>query len=261
MKFALLIFATAFLFLSCKPSYNVDFLTREVTVEGKTYGYRVYVPPGRQPGEKLPVMLYLHGSGSRGSDNKTQVEGFSKFISDNPQNYNFIIVFPQGRAETFWDPENLAQAVAALDQTVKEFDGDDKRLYVAGWSLGAVGAWHAAVLYQNKFAALVPIAGRIKPMMEFEGEKSSPKILELAGAEKPFDAFAEKLKNTPVWIFHGGDDKSMPTTESRAMIEALQRAGNKDAKHTEFEGMGHFAVEPAFTTPELFTWLTKQRLK
>jgi predicted peptidase len=239
---------------------DVEFLSREIRVGENTYGYRVYVPKDRQPGQKLPVLLYLHGSGSRGTDNRSQVEGFNKFIKENPQNFNFIIVFPQGRAETFWDPAMLEQAIAALDQTVKEFDGDEKRLYVSGWSLGGVGAWHAALLYPHKFAALVPIAGRITPI-DVELNNSSPQILSLADAEKPYDAFAEKLKEIPIWIFHGGKDISVPVNESREMSRALKKAGNPDFHYTEFEGMGHYSVEAAFTSPDLFAWLAEQRLK
>lgn len=257
-----IILGLALLFLSsCSSLRNdVDFLRREVRVGENTYGYRVYVPKDRQPGQKLPVMLYLHGSGSRGTDNEQQVRGFNKFIKDNPQNFNFIIVFPQGRPETFWDPAMLEQATRALDQTVKEFDGDEKRLYVSGWSLGGVGSWHAALLYPNKFAAVVPIAGRIVPM-DFELANSSSEILAMANAPDPYKAFAEKLKGTPIWIFHGGKDESMPLTESRAMNEALKQAGNPDLHYTEFEGMGHYSVEAAFTSPELFAWLAKQQLK
>lgn len=261
MKKLAIIIAVSFLILACKPKFPpVEFLKRQVTAGDKTYGFRVYVPKDRQPGQKLPVMLYLHGSGSRGTNNESQIEGFNKFIGENPQNYNFIIVFPQGSAETFWDPAMLAQAMAALDQTVKEFDGDEKRLYVSGWSLGGVGAWHAALLYPNKFAALVPIAGRITPI-DVELNNSSPEILAMANAEKPYDAFAEKLKDTPIWIFHGGKDMSVPVNESREMNRALKKTGNPNYHYTEYEGMGHYSVDSAFKTPELFAWLAEQRLK
>jgi len=250
------LFLSLSLVFSCNRN-AVEFLKREVTVGGTTYGYRVYVPKERPVGQKFPVMLYLHGSGARGSDNESQIEGFRKFIADNPQNYKFMMVFPQGDAKGFWDPKMLEQAVAALDQTVKEFDGDDKRLYVSGWSLGAVGAWHAPILYPGKFAAAVPVAGRITPL-DFEYPASSPEILAIAQSDKPFEAFAEKLRDTPIWVFHGGKDPSVPVNESREMNKALKKAGNADFHYTEFEGMDHYSIEAAFTTPELFDWLAKQ---
>ncbi len=251
-----------FLLLSACTGFrhNVEFSRREVTVGQNTYKYRVYVPKDRAPDQKLPVMLYLHGSGSRGTDNEAQIQGFNKFIGENPQNFNFIVVFPQGHSDTFWDSAMLAQAIAALDQTVKEFNGDEKRLYVAGWSLGGVGAWHAPILYPGKFAAVVPIAGRILPI-DIEEANSAPEILALAKSEKPFEAFADKLKDVPVWIFHGGKDMSVPVNGSREMNRALKKVGNKNFHYTEYEGMDHYSVEAAFTTPELFTWLSEQRLK
>ena len=83
MKRLSILLVFSFLIFSCKSRLPLtDFLKREVTVGDKTYGYRVYVPPGRQPGEKLPVMLYLHGSGSRGTDNESQIEGFDAAAKD-----------------------------------------------------------------------------------------------------------------------------------------------------------------------------------
>jgi predicted esterase len=95
--------------------------------------------------------------------------------------------------------------------------------------------------------------------MDFELNNASPEIFALANTEKPFDAFAGKLKDTPVWIFHGGKDESMPLTESRAMNESLKKAGNPDVHYTEYEGMGHYSVEAAFTEPKLFEWLAAKR--
>lgn len=250
-----------FLFTACaRPKYGVDFLKRSVVVDSETYNYRVYVPPGRHPGQKLPVMLFLHGSGSCGDDNEAQIGYFDKIIGENPQNFSFIVVFPQARTGTFWNTQMIGQAVAALDQTVKEFDGDEKRVYLAGFSMGGLGAWHTATLYPGKFAALVPIAGRIMPSPR-ERASMSPDLLALVDAPKPFEAFAEKLKSTPTWIFHGGSDEVVPVAASRRMNKALLDTGNTDVHYTEYEGMGHYSIESALSSPELFAWLAKQKLK
>ena len=45
------------------------FAERSVTFAGKKYLYRVFVPKNRDPNKKIPVMLFLHGSGARGNDN------------------------------------------------------------------------------------------------------------------------------------------------------------------------------------------------
>ena len=250
-----------FLFWSCitPNKYGVGFLKRQVTVGENTYGYRVYVPTNRQPDEKLPVMLFLHGSGSCGDDNEAQTAYFDKIIGVNPRNFSFIVVFPQAGAGTFWNTRMIEQAIAALDQTVKEFNGDEKRLYVSGFSMGGLGAWHTAVLNPGKFAALVPIAGRVMPSPR-EREAVSDDLISLADSPKPFEAFAEKLKNVPTWIFHGGKDEVVPVAASRRMNRALLEVGNSDVHYTEYEGMGHYSIESALTEPKLFEWLAKQKL-
>jgi predicted peptidase len=261
MKKALVLLVFIFLYVSCKPAYPpVEFLKRSVTVGENTYGYRVYVPKDRQPGQKLPVMLYLHGSGSNGEDNEAQLKDFKKTIGESPQNFSFIVVLPQARAGTFWNTQMIEQAIAALDQTVKEFDGDQKELYLTGWSMGGMGAWHTAVLYPGKFAALVPIASRIMPT-PVERESLSPDLLKLVNAPEPLNAFGEKLSDIPTWIFHGDQDQVITVGASRRLNQALLDAGNPDVHYTEYAGMGHYSIEAALTDPKLFEWLVKQRLK
>jgi predicted peptidase len=261
MRKALVLITFLFLIASCKPKFPpVEFLKRQVTIGENTYAYRVYVPKDRQPGEKLPVMLYLHGSGSCGDDNEAQIANFNKFIGENPRNFSFIVVFPQARTGTFWDTRMIEQAIAALDQSVKEFGGNEKRLYLSGWSMGGLGAWHTAALYPGKFAALVPIAGRIMPSPR-EREDMSPDLLTLVDSPKPFEAFAERLKDLPVWIFHGERDEVVTVAASRRMNQALIEVGNTDVHYTEYAGMGHYSIESALTEPKLFEWLAKQQLK
>lgn len=87
-----------------------EFSTRTVTVGNTVYGYRVYLPMDRQPSQKLPVMLYLHGSNRRGDNNQDQLLDIGDQIKANPQNFSFIIVFPQCRPDKFWAGEMNEQA-------------------------------------------------------------------------------------------------------------------------------------------------------
>jgi predicted peptidase len=79
-----------------------DFLERSLSVNGKSYQYRVFLPESRDPNKQLPVMLYLHGSGSRGDDNLAQVDSFGSAVVPVKDKIDFIIVIPQCRKDTFW---------------------------------------------------------------------------------------------------------------------------------------------------------------
>lgn len=241
------------------------FLKREIKIGAETFGYRVYVPANHNLKTKLPVMLYLHNNGANGIDNEKQIKGFDKAIASNPKIFNFIIVFPQARPNSYWIGTQTEQAIKALDQTVTEFNGDTQRLYLAGHSLGAYGTWTTAVLYPNKFAALVPIAGGIVPPFKLS-EKAKllfPKqVIDILDAPNPYEALAAKIGNTPIWDFHGADDESIPVKESRDIVEALKKNGNKNVNYTEYAKTNHNnALLKAFAEAALYEWLDKQRLR
>lgn len=242
-----------------------ELLKRQVKISAQTYGYRVYVPKNRNPKKKLPVMLFLHGNGVNGTDNEKQIQGIDQIVYKNPEFFNFIIVFPQAGPNTIWIGDMTTQALKALDQTVEEFNGDPKRLYLSGFSMGGYGTWTTAALYPNKFAALVPVAGGIIPPFQipaFLKKTFPPEIVAILDASDPYNALAKRIGNKPVWLSHGTDDEAVPVTESRKISEALKKNGNKNVFYTEYAGANHNSVFlKAFKEPKFYQWLTKQKLK
>jgi predicted peptidase len=258
---------TAFILLaSCGaygPKYSEqDFPARSVSVKGESYAYRIYVPANRKPGEKLPIMLYLHGSNRRGTDNEQQLGDLAENIKGYPDRFSFIVVIPQCRPDMFWAGPMLEQAIAALDQTVKEFGGDENRLYIAGYSMGGFGTWQTAITYPDKFAAIVPVAGGVEPIGEpSEREKAmlSPQAAAAASSPNVYAAYAHVLKDKPVWIVHGEKDESIPVDQAQNMAAALKAAGSTKVVYSELPGVGHGSIVQAFQDPKLFEWLLKQR--
>ncbi|MEP7214450.1 MAG: prolyl oligopeptidase family serine peptidase [Acidobacteriota bacterium] len=240
-----------------------EFPSRTVSVNGHEYKFRIFVPANHDTSKPIPVMLYLHGSGARGEDNQSQVDGLRDFVREHPERFPFVIVLPQCRPELFWAGEMMDQAIAALDQTVKEFNADPDRLYLAGYSMGGFGVWQTAVTYPNKFAALVPIAGGIKPQGPLPAEQKamlSDAVRKAADSDDPYKGFADAIGNTPVWVFHGGTDDVVKPEGSRQMVATLKANGNPNVRYTEFENVGHDSIGNAFNEPGLFEWLQKQTL-
>lgn len=267
MKFFLLTGLVLVLSFSCAkrpdgsniPSFSPDvFLERSGKRGSETFRYRVFVPKDRKPGERLPVMLYLHGADDRGDDNQLQLRGLAEHIKTHPQDFRFIIVFPQCPANRFWDNEIIWQAEDALQQSISEFDGDESRLYLAGFSLGGFGVWTRAVTHPMEFAAIVPMSGRVLPRPN-EKNQLGDYVLELADAPDPYADYADRIGNTPVWIFHGADDRTVPVDGSRRMLQALKNVGNENVIFSELQGIGHYTVDAAFGNPDLFTWLARQK--
>lgn len=215
------------------------FLDRTTRAGATTYRYVVYVPFDWTPERAWPVILFLHGVGERGTDGLRQSEvGLGRAIRMNADRVPAIVVFPQLQPEQRWLGEPAEAAMQALDEAIEEFNGDPQRLYLTGLSLGGFGVWHLALAHPDRFAAIVPVCGGV-------------------GAETPAAA-ARKLRDVPVWLFHGADDDIIPVAESRRMDVAMRRAG-ADVRYTEYKGVAHNSWERAYAEPELWPWLFTQR--
>src|SRR4029077_5466750 len=114
--------------------------------------------------QKWPVILFLHGAGERGSDGLLQTDvGLGHAIRMNPSRGPFVIVMPQCRRDMLWtDPAMQAQALAAVERSIKEFRGDRDHIYLTGLSMGVYVTLDLSAKYPGKFAALVVICGGIR---------------------------------------------------------------------------------------------------
>ena len=259
MKIALILIA-AFVTFSCSDDNwrESSFPARELTLDGNTFKYRKYVPEDRDPSSKIPVMLYLHGSGARGDDNREQLGGFPEWIKEHPERFQFAIVFPQCPAGTFWTAPQIKKALAVLDKTVSEINGDQTKLFLAGYSMGGFGVWQTAIAYPDKFAAIVSVAGGVVPLgvvSATDRSLLSTQVATAAAAPDVFQAYADALKDVSVWIVHGDEDDSVPVEQSRKLAAALKAAGANDLNYRELPGVDHASVGNAFRDEKLFEWL------
>lgn len=219
--------------------------TRSVRVDKTEYTYQVYVPAAAAQNEKLPVIVFLHGIGQRGEGGFLPKSGAMTAVIENyMRQANAIIILPQCRTGRYWsDAEMTRMTLAATDDATKEFGGDADRTYLIGVSMGGYGAWSIAAEHAGKFAAVVPICGGSS----------------LRGGDR-FTSVARRIGRTPVWAFHGAEDRIVPVTESRGMVEALRAAGG-DVRYNEYAGVGHNVWTNALREPGLLPWLFSQRRK
>jgi predicted peptidase len=235
------------------------FLERSVTLSDHQYRYRVWLPAHYTKLRHWPVILFLHGSGERGDDNLRQLSaGLAPALARFSDRYRAVILFPQCRDGQEWYGDMELQTLAALEQTIREFHGDRRRIYLTGVSMGGSGAWYLA-RHRRLFAAVAPICGEVArdPDDPFPVEPP-PDLARIAGAPDPFGALAA-LISAPVWAFHGTIDDQVPVTQSRRMVAALRRMG-KDVNYTEYPGVSHDSWDLAYADPDLPRWLLQQRL-
>lgn len=231
------------------------FVEREVRVAGTSHRYRVFVPAATRRG-KRPVIVFLHGSGERGNDNRKQLAvGLAPYVEKHAGEFPAIVVFPQAAEDSEWS-DNVTMTLAALDAAVREFGGDPDRVYLTGMSMGGYGTWDLALREPRRFAALVPVCGGIVA----PDRRPTLQVGPMAGVSDPFAETARRLHDVPVWIFHGARDDVVPPEQSRQLEAAFKAAGASNARYTEFPEANHNSWDPAYSqTPELWPWLFAQR--
>lgn len=234
-----------------------EFVPREVVLDGQTYRYQVFVPASRFRTGKPPVVLFLNGSGERGRDGvKQTMAGLGPYLRQHADDFPALAVFPQAPEGTEWTEAAGPVAFAALDAAVREFGGDPDRIYLTGMSMGGYGTWELALQQPDRFAALVPVCGGIT--VDWSDARPGLRAHSVAAAADPFAAAAQRLKDVPVWIFHGGRDDVVPPAQSRRMDAALKAAGARDARYTEFPDANHNSWDATYAHAPMWDWLFAQ---
>lgn len=227
------------------------------TIASQSLGYRLYVPESYSADKTYSLLLYLHGSGERGNDNKRQIADVDqsylirRIINDEPLRENFIIVAPQCPGDDKWvnyqdhlpgtyvlnetpqtQSSKLVMSLLQKELTVS-YSVDPDRIYVSGISMGGFGTWDLLCRYPDYFAAAIPVCGGLDVTC------------------------AETIKHIPIWTFHSDDDTIVLPVGTQSMVQALQDMGS-DITYTKTDPWGHGAWTPAYQEAELLAWLTSK---
>ncbi|MET0716806.1 MAG: prolyl oligopeptidase family serine peptidase [Pseudoxanthomonas sp.] len=232
-----------------------EFVEREVTIQGVQRRYQVFVPAVAPAKGKAPVILFLHGSGERGSDNRIQLDaGLGPYVRKHLADFPAIVVFPQVEEDGEWMGANVDMALAATEAATREFNGDADRTYLTGLSMGGYGTWETALKAPSKFAALVPICGALL----VPGGGRALYVTEVANAADPYAALAARVKHVPIWIFHGAKDDVVLPYDDRKTFAALKAAG-ANVQYTEFPDANHNSWDATYNHEPMWQWLFAQR--
>ncbi|MFN2187885.1 MAG: prolyl oligopeptidase family serine peptidase [Candidatus Promineifilaceae bacterium] len=68
----------------------------------------------------------------------------------------------------------------------------------------------------------------------------------------------EKIKDIPVWAFHGAEDEAVPLVIGQSIVDALREAGG-EVEFTVYPGVGHDPWSQTYENPELYQWMLRQK--
>ncbi len=196
--------------------------------------YLITYPAEYDISKENPVIIFLHGAGTRGGSFDKLISNQYFEITQKYENFPFVTVAPLCCENSWFDVLHL------LKDLVRKIAGaefsDRRKIYLLGNSMGGYMTWQLAMSMPEYFAAIVPICGG---GMYWN---------------------AERLVNVPVWAFHGKKDCVVFPEESKKMVDAVNKCGG-NAKLTVYPDAGHNSWGETYRNYEVFEWLLKNELK
>ena len=225
-----------------KDNGSRGFLLKSIKVDGgKNINYSIYIPQNYTPKTKMPLIIFLHGSGECGTNGIQQlVTGLPTAIMRNSAKWNkFIVLIPQKqKVDDDWAKDEAQHIMAMYKETLKTYSIDTDRIYLTGLSQGGRGTYTIAAMYPKMFAAIAPMCGWAN------------------------EDVADKIKNIPIWIFHGelDDDFEAFVQNSYNMDKWLKDRGAKDEKLTIVPGVAHACWDIGYQQHPLADWFLAHKL-
>lgn len=193
---------------------------------------------GPADGDKLPVIVYLHGTDGCGSDPQRLLEietMASQLVSGKLTiDGDMILLTPQCPEGHRWS-DAMKEVRDLIGFIIETENADPDRISLTGCSLGGMGTFSLAIEYPQLFSAAVPVCGSIKT---------------------PEDAAVMSVM--PVRIYHGTEDHGMGFSVMDA-AKVITKAGG-DCRLIMLPGEGH-EIRHVYYDRGLAEWMITQKRK
>jgi poly(3-hydroxybutyrate) depolymerase len=176
---------------------------------------RLFVPTNYNdsPNQTYAVVVYLHGLGQQGSEdvkndgvwNTAQLGGSNELLAQ-AKSQHFFLYAPQTWGG--WGTDPIDSVLNQIKKMSKEYRIDTSRIYITGISLGGGGTMDAIARYPQVFAAASNMSGS-----DVSGISTTN--------------YGNRLKDTPLWIFQGYNDATVPRSVPRNRFNAILAAKNE----------------------------------
>lgn len=195
-------------------------------LEPQSLNYLISTPQGYSAeGAGSPLILFLHGG-----DRSNTKHHPMRYALEAGLEFPFMVVAPHCSNGCSWSSADID---ALLNEVVKTYNVDQKRIYITGYSMGGYGTWSVISRFPNWFAAAAPIAG--------------------GGNSRTICS----AKNVSVLAFHGDKDSVTPYSGSKRLVDALVDCG-ATARLETFKGGDHWIWPAIYKDKRLYDWFLTQ---
>ncbi len=197
------------------------------------------------------LLVFLHGSGERGSDNEAQLKHGRIFFERLAQENNTLVLVPQCPEKLSWHngysktskrgrtysypkkikPNRVLDLLERLVDSVAQAENiAPSNLLIGGLSMGGMGTLELLRRRSQYYKRAFVICG---------------------GAHRKV---ARQIGDTPIWFFHGQEDEIVLPKYAQRLFRKLKRNG-RETIFTLYPGVNHNSWDLAFKEQELIPWL------
>lgn len=221
-----------------------------------TLNYSILFPENFDRSKEYPLLVFLHGPEQCSTDKQKQLDPVGLVMEDSIKKYPAVVIFPQCSGDESWSnaletgaddgnytfpvdapPSRALKALMGLvDEQLELPYINQRQLYLAGTSTGAMAVWELLAKMPEKIAAAIAIGG---------------------GAALEHTA---RFSDVPVWAIHGLEDKKVDPGLSIRLVNKIQREGGLAKISLLKDADNNAALEKAIKDPLFFAWMfSKQK--
>ncbi|MFH6767235.1 alpha/beta hydrolase-fold protein [Gaetbulibacter aquiaggeris] len=218
--------------LDIQPGIND--VSLESLVAGVYWNFRIIVPSDASETNKRPLVMALHGA-SGGSTTAHQTTGC--YIEPGLEALNAFIISPNAGTEQWYSISNQIQVINLLTLAKSNFNIDDSKVLVTGYSNGGNASWLYADFFPQYFTAAIAMASSYNP--------------------RRADGSISKI-NIPLYVIHSNADELFPIGITEGFVNDSRGAGS-DIEFVIADGLSHYApCDYVSYLQDAVTWLQNQ---
>ena len=208
--------------------------------DGTALRYAVSVPAGGAETPR-PLVLALH-FGWQGERPRAYGRMFLELlVAPALARLDAILVAPDAPEASWTHPRSEKALLALVDSLKRSHPVDPERIVVAGFSLGAMGAWYLAARHPEIWSAAIAMAGPpvLGPIADARAGLEESKRLFGDRPEGAEIDWPPALLETPILVIHSRADELVPFPLVLRAVRSLRAAGGR-VEFLKVNDLGHF---------------------
>ena len=193
--------------------------------------------PGVNDGKVYPVLLFFHGDGEGRPtiyDNEYQLYHGGQFFSQSVDNGTWDGYVLCMQTTGSWGTTEYGDIRDILNYMITNNKLDPFHVVNNGLSAGGQGTWEMYTTYPTYIAGLIPMSAVYSAYTD--------------------PAFVNKVKYTPIWNLHGGQDGA-PAPFTAAQVLTAMQAGGANYVDKDYTTLGHDTWDSTWLEPNFWPFL------